>query len=152
MSLKQTLLDDQKQAMREGDRLKVSVLRLLRSAIDYEEKARRKELDDDGVVEIVSRQINQRNDSIEQFRKGNREDLAEKEEAEIVILKTYMPPQLSREELTDLAKEVIAQVGAQGPQDKGKVMGRLMPQVKGKAQGSEVNQVVTDLLSQGSES
>ena len=138
--------------MREGDRLKVSVLRLLRSAIEYEEKARRKELDDDGVVEIVSRQINQRNDSIEQFRKGNREDLAEKEEAEIVILKTYMPPQLSREELTGLAKEAIAQVGAQGPQDKGKVMGRLMPQVKGKAQGSEVNQVVMDLLSQGSES
>ena len=138
--------------MREGDRLKVSVLRLLRSAIEYEEKARRKELDDDGVVEIVSRQINQRNDSIEQFRKGNREDLAEKEEAEIVILRTYMPPQLSREELTGLAKEAIAQVGAQGPQDKGKVMGRLMPQVKGKAQGSEVNQVVMDLLSQGSES
>jgi len=148
LSLKQTLFDEQKQAMREGDRLKVSVLRLLRSAIEYEEKARRKELDDDGVVEIVSRQINQRNDSIEQFRKGNREDLAEKEEAETVILKTYMPPQLSREELTGLAKEVIAQVGAQGPQDKGKVMGRLMPQVKGKAQGSEVNQVVTDLLSQ----
>lgn len=152
MSLKQTLFDEQKQAMRKGDRLKVSVLRLLRSAIEYEEKARRKELDDDGVIEIVSRQMNQRNDSIEQFRKGNREDLAEKEEAEIVILKTYMPPQLSREELMGLAKEVIAQVGAQDPQDKGKVMGRLMPQVKGKAQGSEVNQVVTDLLSQGSES
>ena len=137
--------------MREGDRLKVSVLRLLRSAIEYEEKARRKELDDAGIIEIVSRQINQRNDSIEQFRKGNREDLAEKEEAEAVILKTYLPPQLSREELTELAKDTIAQVGAQGPQDKGKVMGRLMPQVKGKAQGSEVNQVVTELLSQLSE-
>jgi len=152
LSLKQTLFDEQKQAMREGDRLKVSVLRLLRSAIEYEEKARRKELDDDGVVEIVSRQINQRNDSIEQFRKGDREDLAEKEAAEIVVLKAYMPPQLSRGELTGLAKEVIAQVGAQGPQDKGKVMGRLMPQVKGKAQGSEVNQVVTGLLSESSES
>ena len=104
MSLKKTLLEDQTQAMREGDRLKVSVLRLLRSAIEYEEKARRKELYDAGIIEIVSRQINQRNDSIEQFRKGNREDLAEKEEAEAVILKTYLPPQLSREELTELAK------------------------------------------------
>lgn len=146
MSLKERLLDDQMQAMRQGDRLRVSVLRLLRSAIGYEEKDRRKELDDVGVAEQVSRQIRQRQDSIEQFRLGKREDLVQKEEAELAILKEYLPPQLGREELEALARKAIAEVGAQGPRDKGKVMGRLMPQVRGKSQGSEVNAVVTELL------
>lgn len=146
MSLKERLLDDQMQAMRQGDRLRVSVLRLLRSAIGYEEKDKRKELDDVGVVELVSRQIRQRQDSIEQFRLGKREDLVQKEEAEMAILKEYLPPQLGREELVELARKAIAEVGAQGPRDKGKVMGRLMPQVRGKCQGSEVNAVVTELL------
>ena len=147
MSFKETLLKDQMESMRRGDRLKVSVLRLLRAAIEYEENARNKDLDDAGIHEVISRQIRQRNESIEQFRKGNRPDLAEKEEAEAVILKTYLPPQLSREELAKMAQEVIAEVGATGPQDKGKVMGRLMPMVKGKAQGGDVNAVVTELLS-----
>jgi len=146
LSLKERLLDDQMQAMRQGDRLRVSVLRLLRSAIGYEEKARRKELNDVGVVELVSRQIRERQDSIEQFRLGKREDLVQKEEAELAILKEYLPPQLGREELVELARKVIAEVGAQGPRDKGKVMGRLMPQVRGRSQGSEVNAVVTELL------
>ena len=146
MSLKERLLDDQMQAMRQGDRSRVSVLRLLRSAIGYEEKAKRKELDDAGVVELVSRQIRERQDSIEQFRLGKREDLVQKEEAELAILKEYLPPQLGREELVELARKAIAEVGAQGPRDKGKVMGRLMPQVRGRSQGSEVNAVVTELL------
>ena len=146
MSLKKRLLDDQMQAMRQGDRSRVSVLRLLRSAIGYEEKDKRRELDDVGVVELVSRQIRQRQDSIEQFRLGKREDLVQKEEAEMAILKEYLPPQLGREELVELARKAIAEVGAQGPRDKGKVMGRLMPQVRGKCQGSEVNAVVTELL------
>lgn len=146
MSLKKRLLDDQMQAMRQGDRSRVSVLRLLRSAIGYEEKDKRKELDDVGVVELVSRQIRQRQDSIEQFRLGKREDLVQKEEAELAILKEYLPPQLGREELVELARKAIAEVGAQGPRDKSKVMGRLMPQVRGKCQGSEVNAVVTELL------
>lgn len=147
MSLKETLLKDQMESMRRGDRLKVSVLRLLRSAIEYEENARNKDLDEAGIHEVISRQIRQRNESIEQFRKGNRPDLAAKEEAEAAILKAYLPPQLSREELAKMAQEVIAEVGATGLQDKGKVMGRLMPMVKGKAQGSDVNAVVTELLS-----
>jgi len=146
LSLKERLLDDQMQAMRQGDRSRVSVLRLLRSAIGYEEKDKRRELDDVGVVELVSRQIRQRQDSIEQFRLGKREDLVQKEEAEMAILKEYLPPQLGREELVELARKAIAEVGAQGPRDKGKVMGRLMPQVRGKCQGSEVNAVVTELL------
>lgn len=146
MSLKKRLLDDQMQAMRQGDRSRVSVLRLLRSAIGYEEKDKRRELDDVGVVELVSRQIRQRQDSIEQFRLGKREDLVQKEEAELAILKEYLPPQLGREELVELARKAIAEVGAQGPRDKSKVMGRLMPQVRGKCQGSEVNAVVTELL------
>ena len=151
MSLKKTLLDHQLQAMRQGDRLKVSVLRLLRSAVGYEEKARRRELDDIGVLEVVSRQIRQRHESIEGFRQGRRDDLVQKEEAELAILKEYLPPQLSREELVGLVKGVIAEVGAEGPRDKGKVMGRLMPQVRGKAQGSEVSAVVDQLLAESPE-
>lgn len=150
MSLKETLLKDQKEAMLKRDRLKVSVLRLLRSAVEYEENARDSALDDAGIHEVISRQIRQRNESIEQFRKGNRPDLAEKEESEAAILKTYLPPQLSREELVKMARGVMAEVGATGPQDKGKVMGRLMPMVKGKAQGGDVNAVVTELLSKTS--
>jgi uncharacterized protein YqeY len=123
---------------------------MLRSAIEYEEVARGKELDDAGVLEMVARQVKQHNDSIEMFRRGNRPDLFEKEEAELAILKSYLPPQLSHNELVNLAKEAIAQVGAKGPQDKGKVMGRLMPQVKGKASGNDVNEVVTQLLTQAS--
>ena len=146
MSLKETLLADQKQALKQGDSVKLSTLRLLRSAIEYEEIARGKELDDSGVQEMVARQVKQRRESIEAFRKGNRQDLVSKEEAELKALLGYLPQQMGRDEVLALAQKVIAEVGARGPTDKGKVMGRLMPQVKGKAEGSLVNQVVTELL------
>ena len=146
MSLKDTLLADQKQALKQGDRVKLSTLRLLRSAIEYEEISRGKDLDDSGVQEMVARQVKQRRESIEAFHKGNRQDLVSKEEAELKVLLAYLPQQMGRDEVRALAQRVIAEVGARGPTDKGKVMGRLMPQVKGKAEGSLVNQVVTELL------
>jgi len=146
MSLKETLLADQKQALRQGDSVKLSALRLLRSAIEYEEISRGKALDDAGVQEIVARQVKQRRESIEAFRKGNRQDLASKEEAELKVLSAYLPQQMGRDEVRALAQKVMAEVGARGAADKGKVMGRLMPQVKGKADGAVVNEVVTELL------
>jgi hypothetical protein len=149
MSLREKLMEDMKEAMRSGDRTKLSVIRLLRSAITYEELARKKPLDDQDVLELVSRQVRQRRESIEEFRRGNRHDLVAKEEAELAVLASYLPKQLTREELVELAKAVIEEVGAKGPADKGKVMGRLMPQVRGRAEGSQVNAIVTELLSAG---
>jgi len=146
MPLKDKLLSDMHNAMRKGDRTRVSVLRLLRSSIGYEEINKSRDLDDAGVIDIVTREIRQRRESIEMYRQGKRQDLVDKEEAELIILQEYLPAQLGSEELVNLAKQVIQEVGAGGPKDKGKVMGRLMPQVRGKADGAAVNQVVTKLL------
>ena len=142
-----TRLDiDLKDAVRRQDVVSRMVLRSIRSDIHYEEISRQKALDDDAVVSVISKQVKQRRESIEEFRKGKREDLVQKEEAELSVLLTYLPPQLTREELVIIAQSVIHKTLAQGMNDKGKVMGQLMPQVKGKADGSLVNDVVTGLL------
>ena len=147
MGLKERLDEDLKKAIREQDALRRTVLRTIRSEVHNEEIALQKPLDnDDGIVGVISRQVRQRRESIYEFRKGQREDLVEREEAELAILLDYLPPQLTPEELTVLVQGVIQDMGAQGPGDKGKVMGRLMPQVKGKAEGSAVNEVVSKLL------
>ncbi len=148
MSLRDKLQTDLHQAMRNRDRTRVSVLRMLRSGIGYEEIEKKGNLDDSSIVDLISRQVRQCRESIGMYRQGNRQDLVDKEEAELAILREYMPTQLSQEELADLAKGVIEEVGAAGPTDKGKVMGRLMPQVRGKAEGSVVNEVVTKLLAE----
>ncbi len=149
MSLKDTLAAHLKEALRKGDREKVSVIRFLRNGIQYEEIARSRPLSDKELEEVLVRQVNQHRESIEQFRQGNRPDLVEKEEAELSILTGYLPPQLSQQELEEMARKIIADIGAQSPSDKGKVMGRMMPQVRGKADGASVNQLVTQLLSEG---
>lgn len=142
-----TRLDiDLKDAVRRQDVVSRMVLRSIRSDIHYEEISRQKALDDDAVVSVISKQVKQRRESIEEFRKGKREDLVQKEEAELSVLLAYLPLQLTREELVIIAQSVIHQTLAQGMNDKGKVMGQLMPQVKGKADGSLVNDVVTGLL------
>jgi uncharacterized protein YqeY len=145
-ALKSRISDDVKQALKSGDTLRLSVVRMLLSAINYAEMAKMSELDDAGVVGVVAREIKQRRESIEAFKNGGRPELASKEEAELALLQAYMPEQMNRDEITLLVKKVIAETGAQGPHDKGKVMGKLMPQVRGKADGSEVNAVVTELL------
>ena len=132
--------------MREQDELRRSVLRLIRSEVHNEEIALQKPLDDDAIVGVLSRQVRQRRESIYEFRKGQREDLVQREENELAVLQEYLPPQLTSEELTALVQGIIRETGAQGPGDKGKVMGRLMPQVKGKAEGSAVNEVVSKML------
>lgn len=145
-ALKARIEDDIKQALRSGDKVRLSTVRMLLSAINYAEMAKMAELDDAGVVGVVAREIKQRKESIEAFKAGGRLEMAANEEAELVILQAYMPQQMSWDEITGLVKKVIAEVGAQGPHDKGKVMGKLMPEVRGKADGQEVNAVVTELL------
>jgi hypothetical protein len=146
-AIKQKLIDDLKQAMRNGDRVKTSVIRLLMAAIQNAEIARQTTLGDQELLGIVAKEVRQRKESITAFNKGDREDLAAQEETEMAILKEYLPQQLSREEIIATARNVILAVGAQGPGDKGKVMPKLIAEMKGRADGREINTVVTELLS-----
>jgi hypothetical protein len=144
--LKGKLNDDLRQAMRAGDSLRCSVIRMLLSAMNYSEIARQATLTDSDILGVIAKEIKQRKESIEAYKQGNRPELAAKEEAEMAMLKAYMPEQMSRDEIVGLAKKIIAETGAQGPRDKNKVMPKLMPLVKGKAEGQEVNAVVNELL------
>ena len=133
--------------MRQRNEVLVSTLRLLRADIQNREIELRKPLDDASVVAIISKQVRQRQESIEAFRKGDRPEMAEREAAEMAILQEYLPEQLPRAEVEALAAKVIREVGAAGPGDLGKVMGPLMQQVRGKADGGEVRSIVSELLS-----
>lgn len=146
MGLRERLEEDLKKAMREQDVVRRSVIRFVRSEVHNEEIALQKPLDDAGIVGVLSRQVRQRRESIGEFRKGKREDLVQREEAELAVIQEYLPTQLTMEELTALAQGVVREMGAKGPGDKGKVMGKLMSQVRGKADGSAVNEVVSKLL------
>ena len=146
MSLQERIVEDLKNAMRQRDELKRSTLRLIRAAIQNEEISQRQTLDDQGVIGVLSRMARQNQESIVEFRKGNRSDLEEREIAELAILRHYLPEQLTPAEIVELARQVITEVGATGPGDLGRVMGRLMPQVRGRAEGGQVNQVVSELL------
>ena len=139
-------MDDLKEAMRSGDQLRRSVIRLVRAALQNEQIAKKGELDDAAAIEVLSRMTRQYRESIEVYRKGNRPDLAEQEERELAVVMGYMPQQLSRDEVRNAAQRTAEEVGASGPADRGKVMGALMPQMRGKADGSVVNEVVTELL------
>ena len=133
--------------MRAKDELRMLILRSLLSSMNYAEIAKQKKLDDGGVIEVIAREIKQRKESIEAYEKGNRPDLVKNEKAEMAILQEYMPAQMGRDEIIALVQQVISEVEPKGPGDKGKVMQKIMPQVKGKADGGEVNNIVTDLLS-----
>ncbi len=140
------LFSDLKQAMKKGDKMRQSVIRLTRAEIQNAEKAQGKPLDDPGVIDVLSKEAKKRRESIAEFSKADRQDLVAKEEAELAILLEYLPPQMSREEIVAAARSVIEELGAQGPGDKGRVMGKLMPQLKGKAEGRLVSEVVAELL------
>ncbi len=145
--LKQKLNDDLKQAMKSGDTVKRSVLRLVLSAVHNVEIARQADLLDSDILGVLAKEARQREESIVAFKQGNRSDLVAKEEAELVILQTYLPRQMTRDEIVAAARRVIEEVGAKGPGDKGKVMPKLVAQLKGQADGREINTVVTELLS-----
>ena len=146
MSLRGRLDDDLKESMRQRDSIRRSVIRYVRSELHNQEIANRTPLDEDGIVGVLSKQAQQRRESIEAFRSGNRDDLVAKEEAELAIILEYLPEQMSQEELASLARRAIEEVGATGPQDMGKVMGHLMPQIKGRAEGRSASAIVSDLL------
>lgn len=147
MALKNQIQADMLAAMKAKDDLKVSTLRMLKAAILKQEvSGERKEATDDVILGIIGKEIKSRRDSAEQFRAGNRPEMAEKEEKEIEVLLGYMPPQMSEEELKKIAKEVIASMGASSKADLGKVMGAMMPKVKGMADGDLVSKVVKELL------
>jgi hypothetical protein len=145
-AIKQKLSDNLKQAMRERDKLKCSTIRLLLADINNAEIAKLAPLDEADILGVIAKEIRQHKESIEAFQQGNRQDLVAKEEAEMAILQGYLPEQMSRDGIIAAARKVIAEVGAQGPRDKGKVMSQLIPQLKGKADGKEINAVVTELL------
>jgi uncharacterized protein len=147
--LKQKLNDDLRQSMRDKTELRTSTLRLLLSAIKYAEikPDRQVTLTDLEILGVIAKEIKQREDSIAAYKAGNRQDLVEKESDEMAILKLYMPQQMTAEEIMAEAKKTIAEVGAKGLGEKGKVMGKLVAQLKGRADGKAINDIVTQLLS-----
>lgn len=148
MSLNERLNQDLRDAMRAGDTLRRDVLRYLLSAVHNAEIDAGRALDDAGVIAVIQRQVKQRRDSIEEYRKGGRQDLVDKEEAEAAILQGYLPAQLSREDVVEAARAAIEELGARGPADKGKVMPVLIERLRGRAEGRVINEVVTELLAQ----
>lgn len=149
MSLKEQIDADYKSAMKARDSLKISVLRLLRSAIHNTEIDKQRPLTDDEILSVIQSEVRKRRESIEAFQQGGRQDLMEKEQRELEILESYLPKQLTREELEILIKETIKEVGAFSVRDMGKVMGALMPKVRGRADGREVNNLVRQILEGG---
>ena len=145
-TLRDRLEEDIQASMRRREQGRVDALRFLKFAVQAVEKDRRETLDDPAMVEVVSKQVNDRRESVKAFRDGGRTELADKEAADLAVLVEYLPPQLSEEEIVALIRETVEAVGAAGPRDRGKVMGRLMPQVRGKADGAEVNRLVGEAL------
>jgi uncharacterized protein YqeY len=145
-ALKQKLSDDLKQAMRDGDKVKRSAIRLAIAAIKNTEIARQTDLEDGDILGVIAKEIRQRKESIEAFKQGGRQELAAQEEAEMAVLEQYMPQQMSRDEIIAEARRVIDEVGAESIRDKGKVMPQLIARLKGRADGREINEVVTELL------
>ena len=146
MTLQERLADDLKKALKAGEKSRVSVLRMIKAAIKNAEIDKRSPLDESGVIDVLSREAKQRRESIAEFTKAHRQDMVDREEADLSVILEYLPQQMSRDEVFDLARQVIEDTEAQGPRDKGKVMSILMPQLKGKVEGNVVSEVVGELL------
>lgn len=140
--------NDLTEAMKSQDEKVVSVLRMLKSAIHNWQIASQKEPQEADILAMIQKEIKSRRDSIEMYQKGGREELAEKEKGEIEVLKKYLPKQMSEDEIRTKVKEVIARVGAAGPQDMGKVMGPIMGELKGQAHGAAVSRIVKEELNE----
>jgi uncharacterized protein YqeY len=146
MELKQTLLSDLKGAMKSRDSLKVDTLRLIVSEIKNREIDLHEELGDEAITALLTTQIKKRKEAAAMYEQGGRTDLKEKEEKEIAIIQVYLPEQVGEEELKQRIQAVIAETGAQGPKDMGKVMKVVVPEFKGKAEGDQIRKIVTELL------
>jgi len=145
-SLKNQVIEDMKSAMKAGDKDRLKVVRLMLAAIKQVEVDKRIELDDAAVLAVLDKMVKQRRDSVEQFEKGNREDLAAIERAEIEVLETYLPEQLSADELAAMVDEVIAATGAASIRDMGKVMGQIKAKAAGRADMGAVSATVKERL------
>ncbi|HWR08276.1 GatB/YqeY domain-containing protein [Sporomusa sp.] len=150
MSIKDKLIEDMKQAMKdkEAGKLRLSVIRMVRASIKNVEIDKKKELAEEEVLDVLAKEVKMRRDSIEEFKKGNRPDLVETIEQEIDILMQYLPEQLSEQEVRVLVAEAVKVAQAANAKDMGKVMAVLMPKVKGRADGKLVNSVVREFLNQ----
>jgi hypothetical protein len=146
MGLREKIDADSKDALKSGAKDKVSTLRMLIAALKNKQIDKRRPLTEEEVVETVRSSIKQRKDSIEQFAKGGRQDLVDKETAEVAVLDAYLPQQLSREEVEAMVREAIAETGAQGSKDMGKVMKALIPKIGGRADGKLVSELVKHAL------
>ena len=146
MSLLTTLNDDIKTAMKAKDKETLAVLRMLKTAIQNDQIKAGRELNGEEELTVLSREMKQRKDSLSEIEKAGRDDLVEQVKVEIAIVEKYMPQQLTEEEIRQLVQEVMTQTGATSPKDFGKVMGAMMPKVKGKADGNQVNAIVKELL------
>ena len=146
MSLKERLMADLKEAMKSKDKLRKDVITMVRAAIKQKEVDERVELDDADIENIISKQLKEKKSSIEEFKKGNRQDLVDQTNAEIEILLKYLPEQLSDEELKEIIKKVIDENEITSMKDIGKLMKNVMPLIKGKADGKQVNIIAKELL------
>lgn len=146
MSLKEKLQDDLRAALRSGEDQRKGTLRMVLAALHNAEIEAGGDLEESAVLAVLAKEAKQRRESIEEFRKGRREDLVAREEAELAIIQEYLPQQMTREEIVEAAGIAIAEVGASGPADKGKVMPLLVNRLRGRADGREINAVVTELL------
>jgi uncharacterized protein len=146
MSLKERITEDMKAAMRAKDAQRLGTIRLLTAAMKQKEVDERIELDDAAVIGIVDKMLKQRKDSIEAFEKAGRQDLADKEAAEIIVLQAYLPARLSAEEIAAEVRSIVAELGAKGPGDMGKVMGAAKARLAGKAEMGQVSAAVKAAL------
>ncbi|TMU85589.1 GatB/YqeY domain-containing protein [Bacillus sp. BHET2] len=148
MSLLNRLNDDMKQAMKNKEKEKLSVIRMLKASLQNEAiKHGKQELSEDEELTVLSREVKQRKDSLQEFQNAGREDLVEKIQTELTYVEIYMPKQLSEEEVSAIVQETVVEVGATSKADMGKVMGAIMPKLKGKADGALVNKLVLQHLS-----
>jgi len=147
MTLKEQINDAMKTAMKSRDNLRLSVIRMIRSTVQNREIEQKQELDDQGIIEVISTLVKQRRESIRLYQEGNRQDLVEKEEAELAILLGFLPAQLSNDEIAALVVRVIGETGASGIKDMGRVMKALTPLIAGRADGKLVSDVVKQHLS-----
>ena len=146
MTLKSQLNDDLKDAMGKKEVTRRTTIRLLLAAIRNEEIAQQKELESEGILQVINKQAQQRRESIDAYKTAKRDDLVDKEQAELDIIGLYLPEPLSNTEVTQIIEKAIIDVGATGPQDMGKVMGKIIPQTRGRADGKEISAKVGDLL------
>lgn len=146
MTLKDKLKEDLKSAMKEKDTIRKNVVQLIKAGVLQVEKDSKVTLDDDGVLDVIAKQLKQRRDSLPEYEKSGRDDLISQLKREMDILMEYLPPQLSHEELEAIVKQAVEETGAQSVKDMGKVMAAGMPKTKGRADGKEINRIARELL------